>query len=67
MQGYEDNIVQEFTEFWRLDQQIREGGFETVRTQIDELLAKIPVHVKEATDYLNANAHKITIDNPYGD
>ncbi|MFA5646535.1 MAG: carbohydrate binding domain-containing protein [Candidatus Ratteibacteria bacterium] len=67
MQGYVDNIVQDFTDFWRLDQQIREGGFEKVRTQIDELLAKIPVHVKEATDYLNANAHKITIDNPYGD
>ena len=65
MQELVDAIAQDFFDYWKLDREIREGRFEQIQNQVEQLIGRIPGNVKAASDYLKANEHKIKVDNPY--
>jgi len=60
-----DAVAQDISTYWRLEREIREGKYAKVRKEVEELIARIPVNVKNASDYLYANAHTIKVDDPY--
>ncbi|MCK5738362.1 hypothetical protein KAH55_04240 [bacterium] len=60
-----DAIAKDFFDFWKLDREIRQGDFAEKRTQIEQLIKRIPQDIKAMSDYLKANEHKIKVENPY--
>lgn len=67
MQKLIDAIREDAFGYWTLDREMREGKFNQIHQKIEKLLEGIPVNVKATADYLKANAHKIKVNNPYGE
>ena len=66
MQKLVDDIAACWIEYWQVEQLIVTGKLND-RSRAEKLIQKAHASAAAAIAYLKANAHKIQVDNPYGD
>ena len=66
MQKLVDDVADCWIEYWQIEQLIVTGKLKD-RSAAEKLIAKAHACASAATAYLKANAHKIEVDDPYGD
>ena len=66
MQKLVDDIAACWIEYWQVEQLIVTGKLSD-RSRAEKLIQKAHTSAAAAIAYLKANAHKIQVDNPYGD
>ena len=66
MQKMVDDVANCWIEYWQVEQLIISGKLKDY-SRAEKLIQKAHSSASAATAYLKANAHKIKVDNPYGD
>ena len=66
MQKMVDDVANCWIEYWQVEQLIISGKLKDY-SRAEKLIQKAHSSASVATAYLKANAHKIKVDNPYGD
>ncbi len=66
MQKMVDDVANCWIEYWQVEQLIISGKLKDY-SRAEKLIQKAHAAASAATAYLKANAHKIKVDNPYGD
>ena len=65
MQKLADAIADDFHAYWRIDAAIDAGKWRTCAAEAEKLVTKISADTHAALAHLEANSHKIKVDDPY--